>query len=59
MALTIADRVLQTGSANTTVSFTLSGSVSGYQSFSFVWHLVNAVKELSAQVTALQTKVGI
>ena len=36
MALTIADRVLQTGSANTTVSFTLSGSVSGYQSFSVV-----------------------
>jgi len=28
MALTIADRVLQTGSANTTASFTLSGSVS-------------------------------
>jgi len=36
MALTIADRVLQTGSANTTASFTLSGSVSGYQSFAVV-----------------------
>jgi hypothetical protein len=30
------DRVQQTGTANTTVSFTLSGSVTGYQSFSVV-----------------------
>ena len=36
MALTLADRVQQTGTANTTVSFTLSGSVLGYQSFSVV-----------------------
>ena len=34
MALQLADRVQQTGVANTTVSFNLSGSVSGYQSFS-------------------------
>ena len=34
MALQLADRVQQTGTANTTVSFNLSGSVSGYQSFS-------------------------
>ena len=33
MALVLADRVSQTGTANTTVSFTLSGSVTGFQSF--------------------------
>jgi hypothetical protein len=33
MALVLADRVQQTGIANTTVSFTLSGSVTGFQSF--------------------------
>ena len=36
MALAIYDRVLQNGTANTTVSFTLSGSVTGYQSFAAV-----------------------
>jgi hypothetical protein len=36
MALALYDRVQQTGSANTTVSFTLSGSVTGFQSFSVV-----------------------
>jgi hypothetical protein len=36
MALVLFDRVQQTGTANTTVSFTLSGSVTGYQSFSVV-----------------------
>lgn len=36
MALVLADRVQQTGTANTTVSFTLTGSVTGYQSFSVV-----------------------
>lgn len=36
MALVIADRVQQTGTANTTVSFTLSGAVTGYQSFAVV-----------------------
>ena len=36
MALVLADRVQQTGTANTTVSFTLSGSVTGYQSFAVV-----------------------
>jgi len=34
MALQFADRVLQTGTANTTVSFTLTGTVVGYQAFS-------------------------
>ena len=36
MALVLADRVQQTGTANTTVSFTLSGSVTGYQSFAVI-----------------------
>jgi hypothetical protein len=36
MALILADRVQQTGTANTTVSFTLSGSVTGFQSFAAV-----------------------
>ena len=36
MALVIADRVQQTGTANTTVSFTLSGSVTGYQAFTAI-----------------------
>jgi hypothetical protein len=36
MALVVNDRVQQTGTANTTVSFTLSGAVTGFQSFSVV-----------------------
>lgn len=36
MALVLTDRVQQTGTANTTVSFTLSGSVTGFQSFAVV-----------------------
>ena len=36
MALILADRVQETGTANTTVSFTLSGSVTGFQSFTVV-----------------------
>lgn len=36
MALVVADRVQQTGTANTTVSFTLSGSVTGFQAFTVV-----------------------
>jgi len=36
MALVIADRVQQQGSANTTVSFTLSSGVTGYQSFAVI-----------------------
>jgi hypothetical protein len=36
MALVLADRVQQTGTANTTISFTLNGSVAGFQSFSVV-----------------------
>ena len=36
MALVLADRVQQSGTANTTVSFTLSGSVTGFQSFAVI-----------------------
>ena len=36
MALTLYDRVQQTGTSNTTVSFTLSGTVTGFQSFSVI-----------------------
>ena len=36
MALVINDRVQQTGTANTTVSFTLSGAVIGFQSFAVI-----------------------
>jgi len=36
MALVLKDRVKETGTANTTVSFTLSGAVAGFQSFSAV-----------------------
>jgi len=36
MALVLADRVQQTGTANTTVSFSLTGSVVGFQSFTVI-----------------------
>jgi hypothetical protein len=36
MALVVNDRVQQTGTANTTVSFTLTGSVLGFQSFAII-----------------------
>jgi hypothetical protein len=36
MALALYDRVQQTSSANTTVSFTLTGTVTGFQSFAVV-----------------------
>ena len=36
MALALYDRVQETATANTTVSFTLTGAVVGYQSFSVV-----------------------
>jgi len=36
MAFLVADRTLQTGTANTTVSFSLSGSVVGFQTFSSI-----------------------
>ena len=36
MALALNDRVQQTGTANTTVSFTLTGTVAGFQSFAVI-----------------------
>jgi hypothetical protein len=36
MALVVYDRVQETGTANTTVSFTLTGAVTGFQDFSVV-----------------------
>ena len=36
MALVVYDRVQQTGAANTTVSFTLSATTAGYQSFAVI-----------------------
>ena len=36
MALVVYDRVQQTGTANTTVSFTLSATTTGYQSFAVI-----------------------
>lgn len=36
MALVLKDRVQETGTANTTVSFTLAGAVTGFQSFASV-----------------------
>ena len=36
MALALKDRVQETGTANTTVSFTLSGAVTGFQAFTVV-----------------------
>jgi len=36
MAFVLVDRVQQTGAANTTVSFTLSGSVTGFQAFTVI-----------------------
>jgi len=36
MALVLADRVQQTGTANTTVSFSLTGAVTGFQSFTAI-----------------------
>lgn len=36
MALVLKDRVQETGTANTTVSFTMAGAVTGFQSFSTI-----------------------
>ena len=36
MALVLANRVQETGTANTTVSFTLTGAVTGFQSFAVI-----------------------
>lgn len=57
MALVLADRVQQTGTANTTVSFTLSGSVTGFQSFAVIGN--NNTTYYSATDGAGNWEVGI
>lgn len=57
MALVIADRVQQTGTANTTVSFTLSGTAAGYQSFSVVGN--GNTTYYSATDTSTNWEVGV
>jgi hypothetical protein len=56
MALVLADRVQQTGIANTTVSFTLSGSVTGFQSFAVIGN-INTTVELNEKIKVLEAKL--
>ena len=58
MALQLADRVQQTGVANTTVSFNLSGSVSGYQSFSSAITTGNTTYYAASDGTNWEVGVG-
>ena len=58
MALQLADRVQQTGTANTTVSFTLSGSLSGYQSFSSAITTGNTLYYAATDGTNWEVGVG-
>lgn len=57
MALVIKDRVQETATANTTVSFTLLGAVAGYQSFSTIGN-TNTVYYASADVSG-NWEVGV
>jgi hypothetical protein len=57
MAFVLADRVQQTGSANTTVSFTLSGSVTGFQAFTVIGN--NNTTYYAATDTSGSWEVGI
>ena len=41
MAFILADRVQETSTANTTVSFTLSGAIASYQSFAAIGNTNN------------------
>jgi len=58
MALQLADRVQQTGTANTTVSFNLSGSVLGYQSFSSAITTGNTTYYAASDGTNWEVGVG-
>jgi len=58
MALQVADRVQQTGSANTTVSFTLSGTVAGFQAFNPAITVGNTVYYGSADGTNWEVGIG-
>jgi hypothetical protein len=57
MALVLANRVQETGTANTTVSFTLAGAVSGYQSFATIGNTNTTY--YSATDAAGQWEVGL
>jgi hypothetical protein len=57
MALVLADRVQETGTANTTVSFTLTGAVLGFQSFAVIGN--GNTTYYSAFDTAGNWEVGI
>lgn len=57
MAFVLADRVQQTGTANTTVSFTLSGSVTGFQAFTVIGN--NNTTYYAATDTSGSWEVGI
>ena len=53
MALVLANRVQETGTANTTVSFTLAGASTGFQSFAAVGNTNTtfyAGKQVSARI---------
>jgi|APCry1669189534_1035231.scaffolds.fasta_scaffold02837_7 hypothetical protein len=58
MALQVADRIQQTGSANTTVSFTLSATVIGYQAFSSAITTGNTVYYSSSDGTNWEVGIG-
>jgi hypothetical protein len=58
MALQVANRVQESGSANTTVSFTLSGAVTGYQSFASGITVGNTVYYASSDGTNWEVGIG-
>jgi len=58
MALQLGDRIQQSGSANTTVSFTLSSTVAGFQSFSAVISTGNTVYYSSSDGTNWEVGIG-
>ena len=58
MALILKDRVQETGTANTTVSFTLAGAVAGFQSFSVIGNGNTTYYTIAAQ-SGGEWEVGI
>ena len=58
MALQLADRVQQTGTANTTVSFSLTGAVVGFQSFSSAITTGNTTYYAASDGTNWEVGVG-
>ena len=65
MPLALADRVQQSGTANTTISFTLSGSVTGFQSFAVIgdgnttYYAATDASETGKQALALMQRQGL